>query len=132
MCVSSEFAFPHSSSIFPLQTKNRGRVQYAPLKYPGLLDDIVDAIDSMLGNADYKPVVDEVRMKLRSTTDVNKQLESRPSRQTPKYLRVIATQEARQQWKSESSGDVGVLRWELVEAYLGSTADAVMGTPSVA
>ena len=86
----------------------------------------------MLGSAEYKPVVDEYRQKLRSSTAFNQRFASQPTRKTPKYLRIIATKEAHQRWKSECKGDVGVLRWELVEGYLGSTADAVMtGSPSV-
>jgi hypothetical protein len=86
----------------------------------------------MLGSVEYKPVVDEYRQKLRSSTALNQQFASQPTRQTPKYLRIIATKEAHQRWKSECKGDVGVLRWELVEGYLGSAAGIVMtGSPSI-
>jgi len=115
--------------FYTINTKN-GREQYAPLKYPGLADEIMDTIELMLGAAEYKPVVDDYRAKLRSSTAVNEQLASQPSRQTPKYLRLIATPEARQQWKSECSGNVGVLRWEVMQTYLGSTADAVIQSGS--
>jgi hypothetical protein len=87
----------------------------------------------MLGSGEYKPVVDEYREKLRSSTALNQQFGSQPSRKTPKYLHIIATKEAHQRWESECKGDVGVLRWELVEGCLGSTADVVKtGSPSVA
>ena len=89
----------------------------------------MDAMQSMLGGAEYKPMIDEYRKKLRSA---GQQLESQPSRQTPKYLGIIATQNAHRQWESECLGNVAVLRYNLVEAYLGSTAGVVMGSPSVA
>jgi len=93
----------------------------------------MDVLELALGPAEYKPVVDEYREKLRSSTALNQQFVSQPSRKTPKYLRIIATKEAHQRWTSECQGDVGVLRWERVEEYLGSTADVVMtGVPSVA
>jgi len=108
-----------------------GRVQYTPSAYPDLPNDIVDVL-SMLGPAEYNPVVDDFRKKLHSSTALNQRFASQPSQKTPKYLRIIATKEAHEQWKSECKGDVGVLRWELVQQYLGSTADVVMtGTPSV-
>jgi len=107
-------------------------VQYAPSAYPDLANDIVDVLELMLGPAEYNPVVDDYRKKLRSSNALNQQFASQPSRKTPKYLRIIATREAHERWKSECKGDVGVLRWELVEQYLGSTADVVMtGAPSV-
>ena len=92
----------------------------------------MDAMQSMLGNAEYKPMIEKYRKKLRSTAALNEQFESQPSRPTPKYLRIIATQNAHRLWESECSGNVGVLRYNLVEAYLGSTADVVTGSPSVA
>jgi hypothetical protein len=73
-------------------------------------------------------MIEEYGKKLRSTTALNEH--SQPSRETPKYLRIIVTGNAHRQWESECSGDVGVLRYNLVEAYLGSTADVVMGSPT--
>jgi hypothetical protein len=80
----------------------------------------------MLGPAEYKPVVDGYLEKLRSSIALNENSGSQPSRKTPKYLRIIATKDADQQWESECKGDVGVLRWELVETYVDSTVDVVM------
>ncbi|KAF8351495.1 hypothetical protein F5887DRAFT_211424 [Amanita rubescens] len=118
--------------FYTINTTKNDRVQYAPSKYSGLSDELMDAMQSMLGYAEYKPVIEEYRKKLRSTTALNERFESQPSRKTPKYLRIIATRQAHRRWESECSGDVGVLRYNLVEAYLGSTADVVMGSPSVA
>src|ERR1700737_991858 len=110
-----------------------GREQYAPSAYPGLSKDIMDVLELMLGSAEYKPVVDEYRNKLRSSTALNQQFASQPPRKTSKYLCIIATKEAHQLWESGGESDVEVLRWELVEQYLGSTAGVVMtGVPSVA
>jgi hypothetical protein len=86
----------------------------------------MDVLELMLGSAKYIPLVDEYRKKLCSSTAFNQQFASQPPRKTPKYLRIIATKDAQQRWETECKGDVGVLRWELVEQYLGSTADVVM------
>jgi len=101
-------------------------VQDAPIKYPGVPDGITEALKTMLGFAECKPVVDKCREKLRSFAALNKKFETKASRKTPKYLRIIAPIDAQQQWESESQGDVGVLRWELMETF-----DVVMtGAPS--
>lgn len=103
-------------------------MQYAPIMYPDVPDDIMKTLEMMLGPAEYKPVVEKCREKLRTSTALNKKFESKASRKTPKYLRIIAPIDAGQQWESEPQGDVGVLRWELMEKY-----DVVMtGAPSVA
>jgi hypothetical protein len=87
----------------------------------------------MLGPAEYQPIVAGYRQKLRSFTALNEQLASKPSRKTPKYLRIIAAPDANQQWESEPQGDVGALRWGLVEEYLGSIAQfLITGSSSVA
>lgn len=118
---------------FYTSNMKNGRVPYAPAAYPGLLNDITDVLESILGSAEYKPVFDEYRKKLRSSTVLDQQFASQPPRKTPKYLRIIATQEAHQRWASECKGDVVVLRWGLVEEYLGSMVDVVMtGSLSVA
>jgi hypothetical protein len=99
-------------------------MQYAPLQHPGLSEDIVKALDSLLGSAVSKPFVDQ----LRSPTSSDQTFASQPQRQTPRYLRVIASpeDERRQRLKAECKGDVGVLRWECMQQYLGSTADVVV------
>ena len=80
----------------------------------------------MLGTAEYKPVVDKCREKLLSVTALNKKFESKVSRKIPKYLHIVAPIDAQREWELESKGDVGVLRWELMELY-----DVVMTAPSV-
>ena len=102
-------------------------MQYAPTKYPDVPDGIAKALSTMLGSAEYKPVIDKCRDKLRSFTALREELKSKASRKTPKYLRIVAPIDAQRQWESEVQGDVGVLRWELMEAY-----DVVTGAPSVA
>jgi len=102
-------------------------VQYAPIKYPDVPDGITQALKTMLGPAEYKPVIDKCREKLRSSTALDKKFESIASRKTPKYLRIVAPIDA-QQWESESEGDVGVLRPELMEMF----GVVMTGAPSVA
>ena len=107
-------------------------MRYAPVEYPGLLDNIMETLESELGSVEYKPIVDEYREKFRSSTVLNERFASQPSQEMPKYLRIIATKGAHERWESVCEGDVGVLRWELVENYLWSTADSdvVMSGPS--
>jgi len=113
--------------FYTSNTKN-GRVEYAPIKYPDVQDGITKALKMMLGAAEYKPVVDKYREKFRSFKALNKKFESKASRKTPKYLRIVAPIDAQQQWESEPEGDVGVLRWDLMGMY-----DVVLaGAPSVA
>lgn len=68
----------------------------------------MDVLELMLGSAEYKPVVDEYRKKLRSSTALNQQFASQPPRKTSKYLCIIATKEAHQLWESECESDVKV------------------------
>ncbi|KAM6498411.1 hypothetical protein JOM56_006359 [Amanita muscaria] len=107
-----------------------GRAQYAPLAYPDLSNDIMDALDWALGPSEFKAAIDldGYRQKLRSSTVQNQRLAPLPPRKTPKLLRIIATcdDDQKHRLKAEWKGDVGVLRWNLVEQYLGSTADVVM------
>ena len=92
----------------------------------------MDVLELMLGSVEYNPVIDNYRKKLHSSTALNKKFVSQPSWKMPKYLHIIATREAHEWWNLECKGDVEVLRWELVEQYLSSTADVVMtGAPSV-
>lgn len=102
-------------------------MQYAPSKYPGLADDIMTVLESMLGSAESKPLIDDYRQKLRSSTASSQKFASQPQRQTPRYLRIIATRDdnQKQRLKAEWKGDVGVMRWESVERYLGSVANVV-------
>ena len=78
----------------------------------------------MLGSAVSKPFVD----KLSSSISSDQTFASQPERKTPRYLRVIAASddEQSQRLKAEWKADVGVLRWECVQPYLGSTADVVV------
>jgi hypothetical protein len=86
----------------------------------------MDVLKSMLGSAEYRPLVDDYRKKLGSSTAFDQRLASEPPRKTPKYLRIIATRddERGQRLKAEWKGDVGVLRSDAVEQYFGSTADS--------
>ena len=78
----------------------------------------------MLGSAVSKSFVD----KLRSSISSDQTFASQPQRKTPRYLRVMVTPNdgQSQRLKAEWKGDVGVLRWECVQQYLGSTADVIV------
>ena len=84
----------------------------------------------MLGPEVYGPAV-EKHYHLRSYISSGQTSPSQPSRQTPRYLRIIATpdNEKNQRLIAEQEGDVGILRWDCVEQYVGSTVD-VVGTTS--
>jgi len=79
------------------------------------------ALDLKLGSPEYEPLVDNFCQRLRSFTKINEKLVSQPQRQTPRYLRIIATRDKQcaEQFKADSTGAVGVLRWELVEQLFG-------------
>jgi len=72
----------------------------------------VDALGPKLGSADYKPVVNDIRQQLRSSTRAAEKSESQPQRQTPRFLRIIATRDdqKRERLKADGNGDVGFLR----------------------
>ncbi|KIM43671.1 hypothetical protein M413DRAFT_443578 [Hebeloma cylindrosporum] len=97
-----------------------GRIQYVPLKYTDVLQDINDVLDSSLGSGEYTPVIKH-DYSLLSYKDSDQKL---ASRQTPRYLRIIATpnDEQNRRLKAELKGDVGVLRSDLVEEFVRSTA----------
>ena len=87
-------------------------MQYVPLKYPELTEDLRSIINSTLGLDEYKLVVDK-HYCLCSSTSSN-QTESR--RQTPRYLRIIATPDDKQNFMFESgaagrSGDFALGVW---------------------
>ncbi len=97
--------------------KDGDRVRYASSKYPDLLNDVVNALDPKLGSAEYKPSVDSLCKKLCSSTRTDQKFESQPQRQTPRYLRILATPDVQKggMFKADPKGDVGVLRWEYVK-----------------
>jgi hypothetical protein len=76
----------------------------------------------MLGPEIYQPVVEHIRARLRSADTPHKQL---PKRETPRYLRIIASPDDEQdiRLRAEFQGDVGTLRWDVVKECVGSMAD---------
>jgi hypothetical protein len=76
------------------------------------------ALIPKVGLAEYKPLIEGICTKLRSTT---KALASQLHRPTPRYLRIIATRDNKrvESFKADEKGDVGVLRWELIEQLFG-------------
>jgi len=92
-------------------------VIYAPSKHPDLVDDVMAALVPKVGSAEYEPLVEGIRKKLCSSTKTDQKFVSQSQRSTPRYLRIIATRDAKRaaSFKADSKGDVGVLRWECVD-----------------
>jgi hypothetical protein len=110
------------------------RVEYAPSTYPGLSNEIMDVLESMLGNAKYKPLIDEYRTKLCSSGALDGKFATKPPQKTPKYLRVVVAPDDEQEKHlgAEINGDVGVLRWQVIKDFFGSMVDALtVKVPSV-
>ncbi|KAF8519086.1 hypothetical protein BU17DRAFT_90258 [Hysterangium stoloniferum] len=105
--------------------KGGTRDRYAPVSYPNLIDDLTGSLEMVLGPAVYTPIANSYRRKLRSSIRAQQQSASHSVRQTPRFLRIIATPDDEQQkrLKGEWNGDVAVLRWDVVERYIGSMAD---------
>jgi hypothetical protein len=80
----------------------------------------------ILGPEVFVPIADTYCSELRSRT-AQQQSASHSTRQTPRFLRIIATpdDEQRKRLAGEWKGDMAVLRWDVVKKYLGSTADLV-------
>ncbi|KAF8493641.1 hypothetical protein BU17DRAFT_59568 [Hysterangium stoloniferum] len=105
--------------------KGGKRDQYARVSYPDLVDDLTKCLEIIVGPAVYTPIAGTYCSKLRSRMRAQQQFASHSTRQTPRFLRIIATPD--DEWqkglKSEWEGDVAVLRWDTVKGYIGSTAD---------
>ena len=73
------------------------------------------------------PATETYRSKLCSSTKGVQVLDSSPMRQTPRFLRVIATPDDNQNDRLEghSKGDMAILRWSFVNEYVGSSLDAI-------
>ena len=104
------------------------------MKYPGLAEDVKDLLTVMLGEGAFEPVVNVYREKHRSSIHAKKESSSQQKRQTPRYLRVIATPDDQQQkcLEAEAQGDVAVLKWDIVVRYAGSAAHAAMADRGIA
>jgi inhibitor of KinA sporulation pathway (predicted exonuclease) len=99
--------------------------------YPNLVDDLTATLEVILGPEVYTPVVaDTYCSKLRSHTQAQQQSAPHLMRQTPRFLRIIAApdDEQRKRLEGEGKGDLAVLRWDVVENYIGSTAN-LLKTP---
>lgn len=81
----------------------------------------------MLGPEVYAPVETAYRSKFRSSTQTKQTIASQQQRQSPRFLRIIATPDDDQKNRltTESTGDMVVLRWDVVKKYGGSAADIV-------
>ena len=76
----------------------------------------------MLGPAIQQQAIDGIRSRLRSA---NKQPTSSQTRETPRYLHIIASPDDKQdiRLKAEFQGDVGIVKWNVVKECAGSIAD---------
>ena len=103
------------------------------MSYPNLIIDLSNTLEMILGQDVYIPVADTYRSKLRSSTQADQQSASHSARQTPRFLRIIVTpdDEQRKRLEGEWKGDVAVLRWDVIENYIGSTTDLVKTTVGV-
>ena len=106
-------------------------MQHAPVKYSDLSKDSTKASNLYLGAAEYKPAVPEPKMKLCSTTTLEKTFANKSQRKTPKILRIIATVDDKQdnRLREAEGGDLGVLRWDCMQEYLGSTVHDALLVP---
>ncbi|KAF8512020.1 hypothetical protein BU17DRAFT_96669 [Hysterangium stoloniferum] len=93
--------------------------RYAQVPYPNLIDDLTASLEMVLGPAVYTPIADIYRSKLHSSIQAQQQSVSHSTRQTPRFLRIIATPDNEQQknLKGEWKGDVAVLRWDVGTLY---------------
>ena len=85
--------------------------------YPNLVDDLTETLEMVLGPEVFTPkLVDTYRSKL----GVHQQSDS--TRQTPRFLRVVATPDDEQQKRLEGEwkgGNVAFMRWDVMKDYLG-------------
>lgn len=102
------------------------------MSFPNLENDLKRTFETILGKKGDAPEIAETyRSQYRRSS--SQQSASHSTRQTPRFLRVIATpdyEKASQHFKGED--DVAILRWGKVTEYMGSTADLVvkaMGSP---
>ncbi|KAF8521901.1 hypothetical protein BU17DRAFT_87449 [Hysterangium stoloniferum] len=116
--------------FFYTMQKGEKSDRYARVSYPNLIDDLTGCLEMVLGPAVYTPIADIYRSKLRSSIRAQQQSASHSKRQTPRFLRIIATPDDKQQkrLKREWKGDVAVLQWDVVKGYIGSTADVLEAT----
>jgi hypothetical protein len=74
--------------------------------------------EKILGPDMYKPALNAYRKKLRSS----KQTNSAASRETPRFLQCIATNDYHCSHLQGESGCVVALKWDVVKEYAGSMA----------
>jgi hypothetical protein len=114
-----------------LQTKGGAREQYAPVAYPNLAKDVAKFFVMTLGPEVETEVETIYRSKLHSST--KQKLPFQPQRQTPRFLRIIVAaddDDGKQRHRlTVETGDVVMLKWDVVKQYAGSAADTLKTTP---
>ncbi|KAF8338350.1 hypothetical protein F5887DRAFT_1137571 [Amanita rubescens] len=101
--------------------------QYAPVSFPNLENDLKRTLETILGEGGDAPNIAETYRSQYRDKQASQKSASHSTRQTPRFLRVIATpndEKARQHFNGED--DVAILRWDKVTEYMGSTADSVV------
>ena len=103
------------------------------MSYPNLITDLSSTLEMILGQDVYVRVADTYYSKLRSSTQAHQRSASHLARQTPRFLRIIVTPDDKQRKRLEEkwNDDVAVLRWDVIDNYIGSTADLVKTTVGV-
>ncbi|KAF8516724.1 hypothetical protein BU17DRAFT_92559 [Hysterangium stoloniferum] len=103
------------------------RDRYTRVSYPNLVDDLTGSLEMLLRPAVYAPIANSYHRNLCSSIQAQQQSASHSTRQTPRFLRIIAIPDDEEQkcLKGEWKGDVAVLRWDVVERYIGSMADSL-------
>ena len=106
------------------------------MSYPSLVKDLTETLEMLLGPEVFTPILaDTYFSKLHSSTRHQQSASAlHTTRQTPRFLRIIATPDDEQQKRLEGEwkGDVAFLRWDVMKDYLGSTANLMKTTAGVA
>jgi hypothetical protein len=110
-----------------------GWSRYAPVPYPNLDNYLTGILEMVLGPEVYMPITDTYCSNLRNRTRNQQPSASHTTRQSPRFLRIIATPDDQQckRLQQEWKGGVAVLRWDIMKAYIGLTADLVKTTTGV-
>ncbi|KAF8340069.1 hypothetical protein F5887DRAFT_919598 [Amanita rubescens] len=115
--------------FFYTMVRKGKRVQYAPMLYPDLLDDLEATLKMVLGeDRDASEVVHSYLTRLQSKTKATNRQSLSTSRKTLRFLRIISSPDDDQEQRSDGKDDLVLLRWDKVKEYIGSTADSVVKT----
>lgn len=115
--------------FFYTMVKKGEQVQYAPMLYPNLLNDLEVTLKMVLReDGDAPEVVHSYLTRLQSKTKATNRQSPSTSRKTPRFLRIISSPDDDQKQRLDGKDDLVLLRWDKVKEYIGSTADSVVKT----